>query len=98
MQVSEIPFEDIPKAEKTFQRLCQPAYYNEYLPAVNDSLLEQLKESVDPDMALNNVDRYLDACINRSATYSLFTQVPYFLEIPYKTLRGKPIYRRYFGS
>ncbi len=88
MQVSDISFEDPSKAEKTFQRLCQPKYYNDYLPFVNDRLLEQLKESVDPDLALNNVDRYLDACINRSATYSFFTQLPSSLDTLVKLCGG----------
>ena len=84
MNLTEIPFKEPEKAEKIFQEFYQPAYYNEFLQSVNNRLLELLKNSVDPDMAIINIDRFFNAYTNRSSLYSLLQQVPASMELMIK--------------
>ncbi|MBI5166770.1 MAG: glutamate-ammonia-ligase adenylyltransferase [candidate division NC10 bacterium] len=65
-------FEDLKKAAKNFRLLAGEERHHSLFKAVLPHLLQSLKSSPDPDMALNGLERYAEAVINRGFLFSLF--------------------------
>ncbi|MCZ7624816.1 MAG: hypothetical protein M5R38_02275 [Candidatus Methylomirabilis sp.] len=68
------------QASQNLQRLAGPLHLAS-LQSILPLLLDRLANLADPDMALNNLERYADAVIDRGFLFSLFRDSPKSLDL-----------------
>ena len=81
---SKIPFRDPEKADKIWQQFQQSMLHSDCRDLLLERLEYWLRLSVDPDMAIVNLERYFETCYNRTTSYDFLSRVPIALEIVVK--------------
>ena len=65
---------DLRRAQRNLELLAEKGIHREGFEALLPKLLEALKNTPDPDMALNNFERYAEAVVDRGFLYSLLRE------------------------
>ena len=83
-------FLDIEKADANLQAMADEPRNRKLLAEYLEELLALLSESPDPDQALNTLERYTAAAVNKTNLYSYLKDSPRTLELLAKTVWGSP--------
>jgi glutamate-ammonia-ligase adenylyltransferase len=83
-------FSDFEKADANLQEMADEPRNRRLLAEFLGDLLSHLGESPDPDRALNTLERYTKAAVNRTNLYSYLKDSPRTVELLARTVWGSP--------
>jgi [glutamine synthetase] adenylyltransferase / [glutamine synthetase]-adenylyl-L-tyrosine phosphorylase len=88
--LSPYGFKDIEKADANLQEMADDPRARQLLTEILEELLSCLSQSADPDRALNYLERFTKAALNRINLYSYLKGSPHTLELLAKTFAASP--------
>ncbi len=74
-------FEDVKRADANLQLVGRDPFNRKSLSDIVISLLESISETPDPDMALNNFERFCDVTIDKKFLFSLLRSNPKIIDL-----------------
>lgn len=83
-------FADVPRADENLQAMADDPRARRLLAEILEELLSLLSEAPDPDNALNHIERFAQASLNRIALFSYLKDSPRTLELLVKTVWASP--------
>src|SRR5688572_5984515 len=81
-------FSDPEKADANLQAMADDPSERQLLAGILEDLLVCISQSADPDQALNYLERFARAALNKTQLFSYFRDAPGTMEILAKTLGG----------
>ena len=83
-------FKDIEKADANLQEMADEPRSRQLLTEILEELLTCLSQSADPDRALNYLERFTKAALNKVNLFSYLKSSPHTLELLAKTFAASP--------
>jgi len=83
-------FKDIEKADANLQEMADDPRSRQLLTEILEELLSCLSQSANPDRALNYLERFTKAALNKISLFSYLKSSPHTLELLAKTFAASP--------
>ena len=88
--LSPYGFKDLPKADANLQAMASDPAERQLLAEVLGELLACVSKSANPDQALNYLERFTRAALNRTHLFSYLRDWPQTIDILARTMGGSP--------
>ena len=95
--LSPYGFSDVEKADDNLQEMADDPINRQILAGILEELVSCLSGSTDPDRALNYLERFSKAALNKTSLFSYLKESPHTLDLLAKTFGAIVVCRKCVG-